>query len=57
MLTTVLPSELLVSDRTERTIEVNLVVPEERVIGGSDVAGGTSATGSQTVREGILAAA
>ena len=35
VLTTVLPSQLLVSDRTERTIEVNLVVAQQRQEDGS----------------------
>ena len=34
-LTTVLPSQLLVSDRTERTIEVNRVVAQQRQEDGS----------------------
>ena len=37
VLTTVLPSQLLVSDRTERTIEVNLVVAEQRHEDGSPI--------------------
>jgi len=36
-LTTVLPSELLVSDQTQRTIEVNLVVAEQRHEDGSPI--------------------
>jgi len=37
VLTTVLPSELLVSDQTQRTIEVNLVVAEQRHGDGSPI--------------------
>ena len=37
VLTTVLPSQLLVSDRTARTIEVNLVVAEQRHEDGSPI--------------------
>ncbi len=37
VLTTVLPSQLLVSDQTERTIEVNLVVAQQRHEDGSPI--------------------